>query len=99
MAFKFNVVLIIKNVHESTGLYYKRVYLQIFCQGRMGQKQWRKTAPQLVPENYWMGKRNSAFKNELHGGEKRYRCCDTGKLAVANIPLSLIEITLLACYF
>ena len=32
--------------------------------------------------------KKSAFKNEIHGGGKRYRCCDRGKLAIANIPLS-----------
>ena len=40
------------------------------------------------PSKLLNGKKKSAFKNEIHGGGKRYRCCDTGKLAVANIPLS-----------
>lgn len=36
------------------------------------------------PSKLLNGKKKSAFKNEIHGGGKRYRCCDTGKLAVAN---------------
>lgn len=36
------------------------------------------------PSKLLNGKKKSAFQNEIHGGGKTYRCCDTGKLAVAN---------------
>lgn len=52
------------------------------------------------PSKLLNGKKKSAFQNEIHGGGKRYRCCDTGKLAVSqpNIPLSSDRnITLLTC--
>ena len=51
------------------------------------------------PSKLLNGKKKSAFKNEIHGGGERYRCCDTGKLAVANPTYHwvLIEITLLTC--
>ena len=44
--------LLKKEILESRVLYCKSEYLQIFSQGKMGQKQWHKTVPQLVPQNY-----------------------------------------------
>ena len=81
--FKFKVILVKKNPRIYSSLLLERV-LTNFLSGQDGTETMAQNGTAAGPSKLLNGKKKSAFKNEIHGGGKRYRCCDTGKLAVAN---------------